>query len=113
MTVERLPTGRDIVVDGDIRSIYDLTPDRVDAARPHGLVIEGGSLTPSQAGDVLRWAHDGANAEERDHGYRDRVGLGRAAWLAMSQNPKDFVPGMTEPLFTASEAAAALAQSQH
>lgn len=37
------------------------------------------SLTPEQAADVIRYYHDGNNAEARRNGWSDKVALGRSA----------------------------------
>lgn len=115
MTVEFMPTGRDIIdANGDVRHISDLTPamledQAVDVAEDRRQnTIRGSVLSVGQAADVLTWLHAGLNVHEREHGYRDSVNLGRAAWLASSRNPRDFVVGMNMPLLTPKEAVAAL-----
>ncbi len=113
MNVEFLPTGRDIVdPNGDVRHISDLTPLMLEEQAPQETIIEGSVLTAGQAADTLLWLHTGLNSYERARGYRDSVGLGRAAWQASSRNPRDFVAGMDEPLLTPKEAAAALGAVQ-
>ncbi len=113
MTVEFMPTGRDIVdANGDVRHISDLTLSMLEEDMPQEAIIEGGALTAGQAADTLLWLHAGLNSHERARGYHDGIGLGRAAWLASSRNPRDFVAGMDQPLLTPKEAAAALGAAQ-
>lgn len=113
MTVEFMPTGRDIVdPNGDVRHISDLTHSMLEEEVPQETIVEGGALTVEQATDVLTWLHTGLNSHERARGYRDRVGLGRTAWQASSRNPRDFVACMDKPLLTLEEAAAALDAAQ-
>lgn len=104
-----MPTGRDFVdPNGNLRHISDFIPSMLEEDAPQETVVEGGVLTAGQAADVLLWLHSGLNSHERARGYRDSVGLGRAAWQASSRNPRDFVAGMDKPLLTSKEAAAAL-----
>lgn len=65
-------------------------------------------LTPEQSADVIQWQHDAANQEYRDHGWRDKVPVGRVALrcaniIRMERQAPDGRDMGEQPLLTLTE----------
>ncbi|MGE5298695.1 MAG: hypothetical protein ACM3KF_01515 [Acidobacteriota bacterium] len=63
-------------------------------------------LSPQQAADVIRFRHNAANKEAREHGWRDKVSMGHAA--VQAQLPRHSMLPDEQPMLTPQEASAGL-----